>query len=223
MLYSQSPPLAEKEWLTAEETSSGRSAGDPDAQFDLRSGRRPLNAPIHSPHPSRLNAREVASDRPSIGRRMLRSLTRFSIAALIGVGATLSWQSYGDAAKEMVIARAPTLAWLLSISTTKPPVVATTSPDPMQQLAPLASNLDVVRRSVEQLAAKQEQMAQNIAALQAVEEDIRQKVSSTPPSPAPQAASIPQPTPPQPRAQPSAVRSSSVPRPPPPAGPQPSR
>jgi hypothetical protein len=223
MLYSQSPPLAEKEWLTAEETSSGRSAGDPDARFDLRSGRRPLNAPIHSPHLSRLNAREVASDRPSIGRRMLRSLTRFSIAALIGVGATLGWQSYGDAAKEMVIARAPTLAWLLSISTTEPPVVATTSPDPMQQLAPLASNLDVVRRSVEQLAAKQEQMAQNIAALQAVEEDIRQKVSSTPPSPAPQAASIPPPTPPQPKAQPSAVRSSSVPRPPPPAGPQPSR
>jgi hypothetical protein len=154
---------------------------------------------------------------------MLRSLTRFSIAALIGVGATLGWQSYGDAAKEMVKARAPTLARLLSISTTKPPVVATTSPDPMQQLAPLASNLDVVRRSVEQLAAKQEQMAQNIAALQAVEEDIRQKVSSTPPSPAPQAASIPQPTPSQPRAQPSAVRSSSVPRPPPLAGPQLSR
>src|SRR5258705_4110176 len=102
MLYSQSPPLAEKEWLTAEETSSGRSARDPDARSDLRSGRRPLKAPIQSPHPSRLNDREVASDRPSIGRRMLRSLTRFSIAALIGVGATLGWQSYGDAAKEMV-------------------------------------------------------------------------------------------------------------------------
>ena len=223
MLYSQSPPLAEKEWLTAEETSSGRSARDPDARFDLRSGRRPLKAPIHSPHPSTLNDREVASDRPSIGRRMLRSLTRFSIAALIGVGATLGWQSYGDAAKEMVIARAPTLAWLLSISTTKPPVAAATSPDLVQQLAPLALNLDVVRRAVEQLAAKQEQMAQNFTALQAVEEDIRQKVSSTPPSPAPQAASIPQPTPSQPRAQPSAVRSSSVPRPPPPAGPQLSR
>ena len=217
MLYSQSPPLAEKEWLTAEEPSSGRSARDPDARSDLRSGRRPLKAPIHSPYPSRLN------DRPSIGRRMLRSLTRFSIAALIGVGATLGWQSYGDAAKEMVIARAPTLAWLLSISTTKPPVAAATSPDLVQQLAPLALNLDVVRRAVEQLAAKQEQMAQNITALQAVEEDIRQKMSSTPPSPAPQAASIPQPTPSQPRVQPSAVRSSSVPRPPPPAGPQLSR
>ena len=215
MLYSQSPPLAEKELLTAEETSSGRSARDPDAQSDLRSGRRPLKAPILS-HSSRLNDREVASDRPSIGRRMLRSLTRFSIAALIGVGATLGWQSYGDAAKGMVIAQAPTLAWLLSISTTKPPVVAATSPDPVQQLEPLALNLDIVRHSVEQLAAKQEQMAQNIAALQTVEEDIRQKMSSTPPSP--QAASIP-----QPREQPSAARLSSVPRPPPPAGPQLSR
>ena len=224
MVYSQSPPLAETEWLTAEETSSDGSARDPDARSDLRSGRRPLKAPIQSPHPSRLNDREVASDRPSIGRRMLRSLTRFSIAALIGVGATLAWQqSYGDAAKEMVIARAPMLAWALSVSTTKSPVVAATSPDPMQQLAPLTFNLDVVRRSVDQLAAKQGQMAQNIAALQAVEEDIRQKVSSTPPAPAQQAASIPQPKPPQPKAPSSAVQSSSVPRPPPPAGPQLSR
>ena len=74
MIYSQSPPLAEKESLTAEETPPGSSARDPDVRSDLRFGRRPLKAPIHSPHPSRLNDREVASDRPSIGRRMLRSL-----------------------------------------------------------------------------------------------------------------------------------------------------
>jgi hypothetical protein len=70
----------------------------------------------------------------------------------------------------MVKARAPTLARLLSISTTKPPVASATSPDLVQQLAPLALNLDVVRRAVEQLAAKQEQMAQNFTALQAVED-----------------------------------------------------
>src|SRR5262245_48913633 len=165
MLSSQSPPLAEKERLTAEEASSDRSARDSDARSDLRSGRRPLKAPIHSPHLSRLNDGEVASDRPSIGRRMLRRLTRFSIAALIGVGATLGWQSYGDMAKEMITARAPGLAWLLSISTTKPPVVSATSPGPAQQLEPLAFNLDFVRRSVEQIAAKQEEMAQDIATL----------------------------------------------------------
>jgi hypothetical protein len=217
MLYSQSPPL------TAEETSSGGLARDPDARSDLRSGRRPLKAPIDPPHPYRFGEGQLASGRPSIGRRIFRTLSRFSIAVLIGVAATLGWQSYGDAAKEMLVARAPTLAWVLSVSTTKSPVVAATSTDPMQRLAPVALNLDVVRRSLEQLTAKQEQMAQNIAALQAVEEDIRQKMSSTPPAPAQQAASIPQPKPPQPRAQSSAVQSSSVPRPPPPAGPQLSR
>jgi len=217
MLYSQSPPL------TAEDTSFAGLERDPDVRSDQRMGRRRVKPSIDSPYPYRFGERQPASGRPSIGRRMFRTLVRFSIAVLIGVGATLGWQSYGDVAKEMLVARAPTLAWVLSVSTTKSPVVAATSTDPMQQLAPLASNLDVVRRSVEQLAAKQEQMAQSIAALQAVEEDIRQKLSSTPPPPAQQAASIPQPKPPQPKAQSSAVQSSSVPRPPPPAAPQLSR
>jgi len=44
---------------------------------------------------------------------------RFVIAVLIGVDTTLAWQSYGDEARNMVVARAPTLAWLLSLSTTK--------------------------------------------------------------------------------------------------------
>jgi hypothetical protein len=217
MLYSQSPPL------TAEKTSSGGPARDPDVRSDQGIGRRRMKPSIDPPHAYRFGEGQLANGRPSIGRRIFRTLTRFSIAVLIGVGATLGWQSYGDEAKEMLVARAPTLAWVLSVSTTTSPDVAATSTDPMQQLAPLASSLDVVRRSVEQLAAKQEQMAQNIAALQAVEEDIRQKMSSTPPAPAQQAASIPQPKPPQPKAHSSAVQSSSVPRPPPPAGPQLSR
>ena len=215
MLYSQSPPL------TAEEPSSGGFARDPDVRSDQRMGRRRMKPSIDAPHHYRFGEGSLASGRPSIGRRIFRALTRFSIAVLIGVGATLGWQS--DTAKEMLVAQAPVLAWVLSVSTTKSPVVAATSTDPMQQLAPLASNLDVVRRSVEQLAAKQEQMAQNIAALRAAEENFRQKMSSTPPAPAEQAAAIPQPKPPQPRAQSSAVQSSSVPRPPPPAGPQISR
>ena len=214
MYDSQSPTLVKNEWQTAEETSSGGPARDLHARSDQRVGTRPMKPSIRSPRPSGLNDDQVASDRPSIGRRIFRTLTRFFIAVLIGIGATLAWQSHGDAAREMVVARAPSLGWLLSVSTTKSPAVAATAPDPVQQLEPLASNLDVVRRSVEQLAAKQEQMAQNIVTLQALEEDIRQKVSSPPPPPSQQAAPIPQYKPPQPRAQ-----SSSVPRPPPPAGP----
>jgi hypothetical protein len=66
--------------------------------------------------------RRVQNDKPKIkkasaGRRMARSLVRFSIAILIGVGATLAWQSYGDEAKEIVRVRAPSLSWLLPDST----------------------------------------------------------------------------------------------------------
>jgi hypothetical protein len=205
MHYSQSPPLAE--------------ALDLDAVPDQRIGKRPGKPSIHPPRSSSLRDDRFVSERPSVGRRMLRSLTRFVIAVLIGVGATLGWQSYGDEARNMAIAQAPTLAWLMSIPTTKPAAMAATSPDPAQQLAPLASNLDAVRRSVEQLAVKQDQMAQNIATLQAVEEDIRQKMSSPPPSLAQQPAPIPQPKGQQPRAQAPAAQSSSGPRPSAAAGP----
>ena len=205
MQYSQSPPLAE--------------ASDLDAISDQRIGKRPERPSIHSPRSFSSRTIRFVRQRPSVGTRMLRTLTRFFITVLIGVGATLGWQAYGDEARDMAIAQAPTLAWLLSVSTTKPPAVAATSPDPAQRLEPLAFNLDAVRRSVEQLAAKQDQMAQNIAALQAVEEDIRQKMSSAPPSVSQQTAPIPPPKPPQPSAQSSAVQSSSAPRPAPPAGP----
>ena len=190
-----------------------------------------LHAP---PRSSGFKNDQLASDRPSIGRRIFRALAHFFIVVLIVVGATLAWQSYGDEAKEMVRTWAPSLAWLLPVSTTKSPpdgqvsaqdaalpqsapvtqtpAAAVTSPELVRQLEPMTRDLAVVRRSLEQLAAKQEQMAQSIATLQAVEQDIRQKMSSPPPSRA-----VPKPPrkPPQPAAQSSAVLSSSVPPPPP--------
>jgi len=222
MLDSQSPPLVDVERPTAERPATGRSARDSDARSNPRIDRRPMKPSIDPPS-YRFGEGPLASGRPSIGRRIFRALARFSITVLIGVGVTLGWQSYGDVVKEMLVARAPTLAWVLSVLPTKSPVVAATPTDPMQQLAPLASNLDVVRRNVEQLAARQEQTAQSISAMQVVEEDIRQKMSSAPLPPAQQAASISQPKPPQPRAQSSALQPSSAPRSPALTGPQLSR
>ena len=186
MAYSEGLPHVEKELLTAEGISSGVREHNLHPRSDQRTGMWPNKPSIH---PSSLRDSQVASHRPSVGRRILRTLTQFFIAVLIGVGATLAWQSHGDAAREMLQAWSPTLAWLLPVSTTRSAVVAATSPDPVQQLGPLAFNLDFVRRSVEQIAAKQEEIAQSIATLQAVEEDIRQKASLTP-APAPQAAPV---------------------------------
>ena len=157
------------------------------------------------PQPSRVSSREVENDHlasggPSMMRRMLRSLGRFSIAVLIGVGATLAWQSYGDEAREMLSAQVPSLSWLFVSTTTlapsgqRPaqntavpqsmpvpqtaaPAVAATTPE-LAQLEPMAGDLASMRRSLEQLAVEQEQMAQNMATLQAAAQDIRQKISS---------------------------------------------
>ena len=58
----------------------------------------------------------------------------------------------------------------------------------VEMLKPLAVDLALVRRSVEQLAldqrqlaVKQDNIAQDIATLQAVERDLRQNISSVPP------------------------------------------
>jgi len=151
---------------------------------------------------------------------MFRAVMRFVIVVLIGVGGTLGWQAYGDMAKGMLATYAPEQAWLLSyLPATKPPAAvaaAPSSPAVQLQLEPLASNLEYLRRSVEQLALKQEQMIRNIAALQALDEDIRQKVSSPPPAASAAQAAMP---PPQPK--PTAPKLQPAPGAPAPAAPRP--
>jgi hypothetical protein len=181
MLYSQGP-FAKQERQKAEPASSSRSARDHlGDRFDQRDGMRQGTASIHSIHSFGRTDDQVASQRPPARRRIFRSFTRFLVTILIGVGSTLAWQSYGDVAKQMVAAQAPALSGLLSVLPTKPPVGAA-SPNPAQQPGFSASSLDALRRSVEQLAARQEQTAQNVAMLRAVGEDIRQKMSFTPAS-----------------------------------------
>jgi hypothetical protein len=206
MAYYQSPPAAEDEWLTIKEISSGTPPRDQNSRSDQRIRTRHKKAAID---PFYSFARKVTNDRPSSGKRVLRTLSWFFMAVLLGVGATLGWQSCSDAVREMIATRAPMLTWLLSVPTTRSPVVIATNP--MQQLESLASTLNVMRRSVERLVADQEQMAQNIELLQAVEEDIRKKIWFTPP--AQQATSLIQ----EQLSQPGAL--ASAPRTKPPAGP----
>ncbi len=61
------------------------------------------------------------------------------------------------------------------------PPAAATSPEVVQQLEAMVRDLAAVRSSVQQLADKQEQMAQNIAALQTAEQDAGQQNLSPPP------------------------------------------
>src|SRR5215470_13081309 len=67
-------------------------------------------------------------------RRGSRGFVRYLVAVLIGVAATLAWQSYGDAAKQVIATSAPELGWspevkqmiakwMQQLGWTKPPAV----------------------------------------------------------------------------------------------------
>lgn len=208
MVYSQSPSLVrDLDDLSLDGRARDLDAGRPERRMEMPSSNSPMGVPQSSARRDSPPPRE----RPSVRRRPFRAFVRFVIAILIGVGGTLAWQSYGDMAREMLATRAPGLAEWLPPSM-QSAAVATTSPASIQQLAPLASNLasnlDSVRRSLEQLAARQDQMAQTIAALQAADEDIRQKILST--APVQQPASILQP---KPIMQPSPATAQAAPAP----------
>jgi len=183
-MYTKSPPLndayPEDDVDAAERTSSNRV-------HRLRPGAFPRSADF--------KRSQVARGRPSIARRVIRAVGRFSVVALIGVGATLAWQSYGG---EMIRAWAPSLGWLSP---------ASPSAELQALLKPVAVDLAIMRRSVEQLAAnqdqlarKQDQMTQAFAVLQAAEQDIKQNILALAPL-APKAAHVPPPKPSQAAAQ----------------------
>ncbi len=119
---------------------------------------------------------------------------RLLIMFCIGVAVTLAWQSYGDAAREMIANSSPQLSWLApraavaqtAIDATAP---VTSSPDP-QELKAMSADLAAVRQQVDQLAAQvavsQEQMVREFAAkLQAAEQDILATMPSPQPAVAP--------------------------------------
>jgi hypothetical protein len=127
---------------------------------------------------------QLPSHRPSTGRLMLRAVVRFSFVFLIGVATTLGWQSYHGKAKELVRTWVPWLSWVLARAL----ATADTSSELGQRLKPVAIDLALVRRSVEQLVAdqkqlatKQEEIAHDVAMIQSVKRDFRESISSGPP------------------------------------------
>jgi hypothetical protein len=127
--------------------------------------------------------------RQSLGRRVLRRLTRILIVFCVGTGSTLAWQSYGDDARAMIANSSQEFGWwapqTVPVVPTAPDVAAPIAASP--DLNQLALGLAAVRQSVDQLraqlAAAQQQMGGDIAKLQADEQAILSKLSAAPPRP----------------------------------------
>jgi len=153
-------------------------------------------------------------------RRGSRGFVRYLVAICIGVAATLAWQSYGDAAKQIIATRAPELGWSpdakqmiasWTLGWTKPPAGSEKQALPVAQIAPSAPSIDaekvqqltqslaVLRQTVEQLAAGQDQMTRVIARLESAVTELIVKIPEPPPQPPAAPARKPTPAPPSSR------------------------
>jgi hypothetical protein len=156
---------------------------------------------------------------PSFGRRALRRVSRFLLTACIGVAATLAWQSHGDAARQIVADWAAQRGWSSWLSlvglpsdldvarrqVTPPapvqvPITEPTQPETIAAAPPSAPQLEAmaqdsaaIRQKLEQLAAGQEQLAQDIVKLQNTVQEIEEKGLVPAPRPNPAQAVSPGP------------------------------
>jgi TRAP-type C4-dicarboxylate transport system permease small subunit len=120
-----------------------------------------------------LNDDLLRNARPSRRRRIMLAAVRFALTFCIGIAATLAWQPYGDAAREMIASSSPQLGWL--------------APQPAMQAmqtvsAPLPhggapADLDAVRERIDRIATGQEQMTHVIGRLTATQEQIAQEIA----------------------------------------------
>jgi hypothetical protein len=146
---------------------------------------------------------DETSERKKIDNRLLaiqsemerlasRGFTRYLVALCIGVAAILAWQSYGEAARQIIATRAPELgwspeakqmiaSWVERLGWTKPPVVEskaapvtqtapmvaakppTTALDP-QQVQQIKADVGAVREAVERQLAEMRKSVEQLAA-----------------------------------------------------------
>lgn len=150
-----------------------------------------------SPRPTGFERDQFASDWPSTSRHTVLALVGLFMAALIGLGVTFTWHSYGvwsmkhpndiDVAVEQrssvpagqVSTSDTVLPRSVSVTqTATAPAAPATSPELVKQLEAMTQDIASVRRGIEELAAKQEHLAaaqQQLEQLAAKQEQLAAK------------------------------------------------
>jgi len=160
------------------------------AQSESSKGSLPVKSLVETVNidPTDLNSDTFPRGRPPLHKRIPLALARFLITFCIGVAVTLAWQSYGDAAREMIVNSYPQLGWLApqaepaaqnapeTITLVAPAAPAAPSLD-QQPLSAVLLHLDAVRQSVDRIAAGQEQMTRNVDQLAAAQEQTTRELS----------------------------------------------
>jgi hypothetical protein len=130
----------------------------------------PLSEEAHYLHPGDRKNGEFASGQPSSGKLVWLTLVGFLVSAGIGTVAALAWKSHGDVAKETIAPAASLkeMSFDLEVMRQSIDALATST----------AANQAQMMRSIDQLAAGQEQMTRQITEMQTVERYILDKIST---------------------------------------------
>ena len=164
-------------------------------------------------------------------RRGSGGFVRYLVAILIGVTATLAWQSYGSAGKQIIAASAPELGWspgakqmianwVQQLGWTKPPAgpentavrpsaletlqaapTAQTAPEPVASKAPAASSFDP--EQMQQLTRNLTNLQQTAEQLFAGQDEMKRAIVNLARGVVEVLVRLPAPPPPQPPAAPA--------------------
>jgi len=144
--------------------------GSPDPNF--YAGLLPVEPSHERPplRPTNLEYDPSPKGQPSLHKRASRALSRFLMTFCLGVAATLAWQSYGDAARQMIANSYPLLRWLAPRAepvAQSPPnttaLAALGAPSfDQQQFNAMSLNIDAIRQGIDRIAAGHEQIMRSV-------------------------------------------------------------
>jgi hypothetical protein len=156
--------------------------GDP-AHSQLYAGLLPVELSGEPPpvRPTTLENDPLPNRQPPLRKRASRVL----IAFCVGVAATMTLQSYGDAARQIIANYYPRLGWLAprgALTAQKAPdaitASATSDPDQRRQFDAILHDLDAVMRSLDRIVAGQELITRSIGEIVASVPAGRQHMST---------------------------------------------
>jgi len=160
------------------------------AQSEFYVGLLPVEPSVEPPpfRETTLENDQLPNRQPTLRKRASRALARFLIAFCIGVATTLAWQSYGDAAREIIANAHPQLGWLVPqgepVTQNAADTVTVAGPAApafdQQQLNAMSTDIETVRQSIDRIVpgivAGQEQMARSIDRIAATQEKMARTV-----------------------------------------------
>jgi hypothetical protein len=130
-----------------------------------------------------ISAEGLASNKVSLGKRVAGAIVGSIIIAIV---ATFAWQGSSIYSKKLkpntdLAAKVPSQSSDQTTAVPPPaptPVVAETSPELLQQLQNIVSDLAALRHTVEEIASKQDQTSRDVASIQVAEQNLSKQISS---------------------------------------------